>query len=158
MKQQEDSHKIGMKHLAVIMDGNGRWAERRKHARIFGHVQGAKKARSLIQYCSQLKLPFLSLFVLSTENILRPELEIKGLKKLLEKVFVKNSEFLIREQIKLHIIGDLSIFSSKLRYLCNSLCERTKNHQGLNLIVALNYGGRQEILNAIQDIAKGNQT
>ena len=136
------------------MDGNGRWAEKHKHIRIFGHVQGAKRALSLIRHCSRIKLPFLSLFALSTENTLRPKEEFDSLKKLLEKAFLKHSSLMMKEQIKLHIIGDLSIFSSKLQNLCKRFCEQTKNHQGLNLIVALNYGGRQEILKAIQKIAE----
>ena len=148
------SQKQNLKHLAVIMDGNGRWAEKHNHGRIFGHVQGAKKARSIIHYCSQIKLPYLSLFTLSTENILRPKQEIVGLKNLLEKVFLEHSDLLMKEQIKLQTLGDLSVFSSKLQDLCKQLCEKTKNHQGLNLIVALNYGGRQEILKAVQKIAK----
>lgn len=135
------------------MDGNGRWAKKHNHSRIFGHVRGAKRTRWMIQYCSQLKLPFLSVFALSSENTLRPKTEVKSLKNLLEKVFLKHSELLMKEQIKLHIIGDLSIFSPQLRNLCKTLCEQTKNHQGLQLIVALNYGGRQEILQAVQKVA-----
>ena len=113
-----------------------------------------KTARSIIQYCSQLKLPFLSLFALSAENILRPKNEVQALTSLLEKVFIQHSHFLIQEQIKLHILGYLTVFSSKLRNLCEKLCEETKNHQGLNLIVALNYSGRQEIVQAFKKAAK----
>ena len=144
-----------LKHLAVIMDGNGRWAKNHNHKRIFGHVQGVKTTRRIIQHCSQIQLPFLSLFALSTENIERPKTEVKGLKNLLAKVFFKHSDLLMKEQIKLHILGDLSVFSSPLQNLCKKLCDKTKDHQGLNLIVALNYGGRQEILKAVQEIAKG---
>jgi len=143
-----------IKHLAVIMDGNGRWARKHRHRRLFGHVQGAKTSRWLIQHCSQLRIPFLSLFALSTENINRPAIEIKSLTNLLEKVFLKHSPLLMKEKIKLHILGDLSVFPSHLQNLCYKLCQQTKDHQGLNLIVALNYGGRQEILQAVQKIAK----
>ena len=142
-----------LKHLAVIMDGNGRWAEQHNHNRIFGHVRGAKTTRWLIQHCSQIQLPFLSVFALSTENINRPSTEVKSLKKLLEKIFLNHSDLLMKEQIQLHILGDLSIFSPHLQDLCKTLCEKTKNHKGLNLIVALNYGGRQEILKSVQKIA-----
>ena len=143
-----------LKHLAIIMDGNGRWAERHQRRRIFGHVRGARTARSIIQYCSQLKLPVLSLFALSAENILRPKNEVKALTNLLEKVFVQHSHLLIQEQIKLNILGDLTVFSSKLKNLCKKLCEKTQNHQGLNLIVALNYSGRQEIVQAFKKVVK----
>lgn len=143
-----------LNHLAVIMDGNGRWAEKHKHRRLFGHVQGAKTSRWLIQHCSQLGIPFLSLFALSTENITRPAIEIKSLTNLLKKVFLKHSYLLMKKQIRLHILGDISVFPSHLQNLCHKLCQQTKDHQGLNLIVALNYGGRQEILQAVQKIAK----
>ncbi len=143
-----------LKHLAVIMDGNGRWAKSRKHSRLFGHVRGAKTSHWLIQHCSQLKIPFLSLFALSTENIKRPSVEVKSLKNLLEKIFLKRSHILMKEQIKLHILGDLSIFSPSLQILCRKLCQQTKDHQGLSLIVALNYGGRQEILQGVKKMAQ----
>ena len=134
------------------MDGNGRWAEKRNHNRVFGHLQGAKKALSIIKYCSQIGLPFLSLFALSTENVQRPKKELEALTNLLEKVFFKYSNWLIQEKIKLHILGETGIFSNQLQTFCKDLCEKTKNHTGLNLIIALNYGGRQEILKAFQKI------
>lgn len=132
------------------MDGNGRWAKKHSHRRIFGHVRGAKTSRRIIQYCSQIRLPYLSVFALSTENIRRPPEEVKALKKLLERMFLKHSDLLKKEQIRLHLLGDLSVFSENLQSLFRRLCEETKDHQGLNLIVALNYGGRQEILLALQ--------
>ncbi len=139
------------------MDGNGRWAEKQRHSRIFGHVRGAKTAQTIIKYCSQIQLPFLSLFTLSAENIFRPKEEVKNLTRLLKKVFVQRTDLLLEEQIQLNILGDLSIFSSDLRELCLSLCKKTKKHKGLRLIVALNYGGRQEILQAVQKIAQAVQ-
>ena len=154
METQNNLKKTNIKHLAVIMDGNRRWAKKKNHKRIFGHVRGAKKARNLIHYCSQLQIPFLSLFTLSPENVLRPKTEINSLQSLLEKALIKHSDLLIKEKIKLNILGDLSVFSSHLQNLCRGLCEKTKNHEGLNLIMALNYGGRQEILTAVQSISK----
>ena len=136
------------------MDGNGRWAKSKRHSRFFGHVKGAKKAQWLVEVCSQLKLPCLTLFALSTENLSRPHAEIKALQKLLEKVFLKHSDFLIKKQIKLNFLGDLSVFPSRLKNLCQNLCDKTKNNQGLNLILALNYGGKQEILQAFQKMAE----
>lgn len=137
------------------MDGNGRWAESKNHKRFFGHVKGAKKAQWVVDICSQLNLPCLSLFALSTENFLsRPKTEISALQRLLKKVFLKHSDFLMKRQIKLSFLGDLSVFSSSLQNLCQDLSEKTKDNSGLNLIVALNYGGRQEILQAFQKLAK----
>lgn len=139
-----------LKHLAVIMDGNGRWAHKHKHNRAFGHIKGAQTTRQIIQYCADLKIPYLSLFALSTENMQRPQTELKVLKKILTKSFSKQASLLKTKQIRLHILGDLSIFSEYLQKLSRQLCEETKNHQGLNLILALNYGGRLEILQALQ--------
>ena len=136
------------------MDGNGRWAKSKNHSRLFGHIKGAKKAQWIVEACSQLNLPYLSLFALSTENLSRPRSEIITLQKLMEKIFLKRADFFIEKQIKLSFLGDLSIFSSQLQNLCQMLCEKTKSNQGLNLIVALNYGGRQEILQAFQKLAK----
>ena len=137
------------------MDGNGRWAKSKNHRRFFGHVRGAKTARRIVEICSQLKLPYLSLFALSTENFLsRPKTEISTLQSLLERVFLKHSDFLMKRQIKLNFLGDLSVLSPSLQKLCQSLCEKTKNNSGLNLILALNYGGRQEILQAFKKLAK----
>lgn len=144
----------GLKHVACVMDGNGRWAKKQNRTRYYGHVCGAKRARSLIQYCSRIQLPYLSLFVLSTENLLRPKNEVQSLIQLLEKLFIKQADFLIKSQIKLHIIGNLSVFSKNLQNLCLDLCEKTKNNQGLNLIIALNYGGKQEILEGVKNLVK----
>ena len=148
------SRKIPLDHLSVIMDGNGRWAEKRGHSRIFGHVQGAKTARSLIKTCARRGLPFLSLFALSAENIFRPPAEVTALQKLLEKLFLQRASLLQEEQIRLRVIGDVSVFPLSLRNLINRLCEQTKRHKGLNLVVALNYGGRQEIIQAVKKTAE----
>ena len=145
------------------MDGNGRWAESRRHGRFFGHARGAKRARWLVELCSQLKLPYLSLFALSTENFLsRPQTEIFALQKLLERVLLKHSDFLMEKEIRLNFLGDLSVFPSSLKNLCESLRQKTKNNPGLNLILALNYGGRWEIVKAfknwIEKIKENSQT
>ena len=137
------------------MDGNGRWAKSKKHRRLFGHVKGAKQAQKIVRLCSDLKIPYLSLFALSTENFLsRPKAEVSSLEKLLERVLFKQSDFLMKRQIKIHFIGELSVFSSSLQSLCKSLYEKTKNNKGLNLILALNYGGRQEVVKAFKNLAE----
>lgn len=137
------------------MDGNGRWAKSKNHRRLFGHVKGTKKAQWMVKICSHLKLPYLSLFVLSTENFLsRPQSEISALQKILQKGFLKYSDFLMEENIKLNFLGDLSVFSSSLQSLCKSLSEKTKKNSGLNLILALNYGGRQEVLQAFKKLSE----
>ncbi len=149
-----------LKHLAIIMDGNGRWAHQRNHKRLFGHVKGAKTAQSIISKCSKLKIPYLSLFTLSTENTLRPKSEIQSLLKLFEKIFLKHAQFLIENDIRLHVLGNVSFFPSKLQKYLEIMKEKTKNNKGLNLILALNYGGRQEIVSGakrlVQEIQDGN--
>lgn len=142
-----------LRHLALIMDGNGRWALKQGRKRIFGHIQGLKVAKAIIPYCSQKGLPFLSLFALSAENIHRPSKEVQGLTGLLKKALLSHSKILLKEKIKLSFIGDLSVFSSDLRDICETLCEQTKEHRGMNLILALNYGGRNEICQAVRSLA-----
>ena len=153
MSSVPSSSSPALRHLALIMDGNGRWALKRGRKRIFGHIQGLKAAKAIIPYCSQKGIAFLSLFALSAENIQRPAREVQGLKNLLKKALLAHSKLLMQERIKLHIIGDLSVFSSDLKEICQKLCEQTREHRGMNLILALNYSGRNEISQVIRDIA-----
>ena len=139
-----------LNHLAVIMDGNGTWAKSKKHQRFFGHVKGVKSSLEIIKHCSKIKIPFLSLFVLSAENLYRPRAEVENLFKLLEKTFKKHSFFLFQEDIRLFFIGDLLGLPSSIQKLLKQFEEKTKKHRGLKLIVALNYGGQQEILTAFK--------
>ena len=141
-------------HLAVIMDGNGRWAKNRKHHRIFGHVKGATKAKELVEICSQKKLPFLTLFTFSRENTLRPKEEVLVLFRLLEKALLKHASLLEKLQIRFHTLGDISYFPDKISDFLKFLKEKTKKYKGLNLILALNYGGQQEILNGVKELAQ----
>jgi len=143
-----------LKHLAIIMDGNGTWAELKKHRRFFGHVKGVNSSLAIIRHCSKIKIPYLSLFALSTENLYRPQSEVETLFKLLEKTFKKHSSFLFQKSIRLSFIGDLLALPPSLQKLCKQFEEETKSHQGLNLIIALNYGGQQEILRAFKQTYK----
>ena len=139
-----------LRHIAIIMDGNGGWALNRNHHRVFGHIQGMKASLKVIEHCSQIKLAHLSLFALSTENLNRSSVEVENLKKLLRKAFQKYSAILFQHQIRFHTLGDLSVFPKDLQKQCKNLQHQTQSHQGLNLIIALNYGGQQEILKAFQ--------
>ena len=141
-----------LNHLAVIMDGNGRWAKKRSHHRIFGHIRGAWRAKELVETCSQKKIPFLTLFAFSQENSQRPAKEIIALFRLFEKALLRHSSILKKHQIKLHILGNVSFFTDKIIRSLESLKEQTKNHKGLNLILALNYGGQQEILSGVKKL------
>lgn len=135
------------------MDGNGRWAKKRSHHRIFGHIRGAWRAKELVKICSQKKIPFLTLFAFSQENSQRPGKEILALFRLFEKALLRHSSLLKKHQIKLHILGDISFFTDRIVKSLESLKEQTKNHKGLNLILALNYGGQQEILSSVRKLA-----
>jgi len=138
------------KHLAIIMDGNGTWAKKRHHRRVFGHIRGLKTALRIIKHCSQIQIPFLSLFTLSKENFNRPAEEIELLIKLLDKAFDKYIPFLFQNQIRFCPLGDISVFSKDLREKLIQSQNQTEKHKGLNLILALNYGGRQEIIQAFR--------
>lgn len=136
------------------MDGNGRWAQNRNHHRIFGHVRGAKKARELVETCSQKKISFLTLFTFSRENAQRPKEEVFVLFRLLEKALLKHSSLLKKLKIRLHTLGNISYFPDKISESLKSLKAETKHHKGLNLILALNYGGQQEILNGVKELSQ----
>ena len=139
------------------MDGNGRWAQQRNQGRIYGHREGVKAAQQIILKCVELKISYLSLFTLSTENTLRPRLEVEALLDLFEKLVFQYASFLNQHDIRLHILGDCSLFSQKVQKQIETLKETTKSHKGLNLIVALNYGGRQEILQGVKNLLKHSE-
>ena len=141
-----------LNHLAVIMDGNGRWARQRGHHRIFGHIKGSWRAKELVVACSEKKIPFLTLFTFSQENSQRPKKEIGALFRILEKALLRHSSILKKHRIRLHILGNVSFFTDKIIRSLESLKEQTKNHKGLNLILALNYGGQQEILSGVKTL------
>lgn len=143
-----------LKHLAIIMDGNGRWAARRGKARAFGHAEGAEAAARIIRLCAKKKIPFLSLFALSAENTRRPKRELSGLNRLFERIFLKRASLLMEEGLRLHTLGDISFFPEKTQSLIKSLRQKTAGHRGMSLILALNYGGRQEMALAARRIAR----
>lgn len=134
------------------MDGNGRWAKKRKHQPIFGHAEGAKTAKKIILECNQLKISYLSLFTLSTENIFRQDMELSFLVRLLERLLHRDSIFLIKENIQLSTLGDLSFFSSKIQNLLQEIKDKTSSNTGMNVILALNYGGQQEIVAGVKNL------
>lgn len=143
----------GLRHLAVIMDGNGRWARSRGHGRVFGHVRGARRARDLVKACSERKIPFLTLFAFSHENLARPPEEVISLFRLLERALLRHAAFLKELDIRLCVMGALSPLPSKTQRFLTRLMEETSGHKGLCLILALNYGARQEIAQAARALA-----
>jgi undecaprenyl diphosphate synthase len=143
-------------HIAIIMDGNGRWAERRGLSRIEGHQAGVKNLRPVIEYFNQLKLKYLTVYGFSTENWKRPQEEISGLLNLLEETIDKETNNLHHKGVKIRHLGRLDELPPSLQQAINKAVELTKNNTGMAFSFAFNYGGRSEILDAVrQAIAEG---
>ena len=137
------------KHIAVIMDGNGRWAKKRFMPRISGHKKGLESVRMVITQCQKLNIPFLTLFAFSTENWLRPSQEVNFLMSLFQESIKKESSALIKHNVRFKLIGDRKPFPKKLTDKIKELEKLTEKNTGLTLSVAINYGGRWDIVNAV---------
>ena len=147
-----DKQKKLPNHIAIIMDGNGRWAKQRNKNRIYGHNKAKKSVKECVEYCVEHKIKFLSLFTFSTENWNRPKLEVKALMKLLNIVIKDEINNLIQQNIKVKIIGDLNKIPEKTAINLKKSIDKTKNNSGLTLILAINYSGKWDILNATKKI------
>ena len=147
-----DKQKKLPNHIAIIMDGNGRWAKQRNKNRIYGHNQAKKSVKECVEYCVEHKIKFLSLFTFSTENWNRPKLEVKALMKLLNIVIKDEINNLIQQNIKVKVIGDLNKIPEKTAINLKKSIDKTKNNSGLTLILAINYSGKWDILNATKKI------
>ena len=147
-----DKQKKLPNHIAIIMDGNGRWAKQRNKNRIYGHNQAKKSVKECVEYCVKHKIKFLSLFTFSTENWNRPKLEVKALMKLLNIVLKEEINHLIKQNIKVKVIGDISKIPEKTEMNLKKAIDKTKNNSGLTLILAINYSGKWDILNATKKI------
>ena len=142
------------KHLAIIMDGNGRWAKQQGKQRIFGHEKGAKIVREIIQEASQLGIPYLTLYAFSTENWNRPKLEVEALMHLLSRYLQKEVAIMQKNNIRLNAIGDLESLPSKVRKELYKAMEQTKDNTSTTVSLALAYGGQQELLQMTQQLAR----
>ncbi len=142
------------KHVAIIMDGNGRWAKSRNQPRIFGHKAGVKTVRRITELAGELNLSTLTLYTFSSENWKRPKLEVSALMNLLLETITKEVDDLHRNNVKLTVIGDLDSMPAGPRQGMLDGVVRTAANTGLNLNLALNYGGRQEIMHAVRGIAQ----
>lgn len=140
-------------HLAIIMDGNGRWAKLKGKNRTDGHKEGAKIVRSVTQWCADKHIPYLTLYAFSTENWKRPKIEIDFLMKLLEKYLEDERDVYIKNHIRFRVIGDISVFSTRLKNAILELEHCTQNHMNLTQILALNYGAHDEIARAFKKLA-----
>ena len=143
-----------IKHVAIIMDGNGRWGLKHKNSRNAGHRKGLDSVESIIRECINCKINYLTLFTFSTENWKRPEKEIDFLFSLLENFLLNKIDNLMKNQIKLNFIGNRNKFSIKLRKIISSAETKTKNYKKLQINIALNYGSKDEIVNAVNNAKK----
>jgi len=143
------------RHVAFIMDGNGRWARRRGYRRFRGHEQGAEALRKVTRYCRRIGIPEVTFFALSTENFLRrPALEVHFLLRLLKDYVISERAELVENDIRLKTIGHTEAFPADVRAEIAETERLTREHQGMVLRLALNYGGRQEILDAVRAFAR----
>jgi undecaprenyl diphosphate synthase len=149
-----DSSSRTPRHIAIIMDGNGRWARARMLPRQAGHRAGTENLRRIIEACIDLGIHILTVYAFSTENWGRPEREVRGLMNILEDVIDRELQDLHAQGVQLRHIGDLTALSERLQDKVRSAVELTKDNDRLILNVAWNYGGRQEIIHAAREIVK----
>lgn len=145
-----------LKHLAIIMDGNGRWAKKRGLMRTKGHESGAKVVEDVCEFCIKEGVSTLSLYAFSTENWSRPENEVKFLMVLLLKFLVSKQEIFVKNNIKFRAIGDMTPFSRELKEEISNLSDLTKDNSKLKLNLAINYGAKDEILRAFSKLKERN--
>ena len=148
--------KNSINHLAIIMDGNGRWAKQKNHPRAFGHEIGAQTAKKIINDSVKKEIPHLTLYTFSKENWSRPKEEIDMLMVLLSTMLEKETENMLRNNIRFNIVGKIEDLPDKTRDWVLSTIEKTKNNTGLILTLALSYGGRQEIVDAFNSLIKSD--
>jgi len=145
-------------HIAIIMDGNGRWARERSLPRIAGHREGINSVREITQLCGEIGVKHLTLYTFSTENWQRPKAEVSALMTLLLKTINKEVKELHKNNVKFTVIGDLAMLPRSTRKGLQDGIELTQGNGGLNLCLALNYGSRQEMIDAIQSLASKVQS
>lgn len=149
----------GPRHVAIIMDGNGRWAQARGRPRLFGHHAGAKRVREVVEACPDLGVKYLTIFAFSTENWKRTQTEVAGLMSLFRRYISKEMKALATRNVRVRFIGDRVRLDAKLVKLMDELEVETAGNDGTHLTIALNYGGRDEVARATrrlaQDVAAG---
>ena len=142
------------RHVAIIMDGNGRWAAKRALPRSAGHAAGAETFRRIATYCKDIGIEYLTVYAFSTENWKRPDDEVGTIMELLEKYLYESLEKMERDRVKMRFFGDVSVLSPKLQKLIAETAELSQRFQGVQVNICLNYGGRDEILRAAGDYAR----
>jgi len=156
LKEEINKEKIPQ-HIAIIMDGNGRWAKQRGTQRVFGHKNGVKAVRAATEAAAELGVKYLTLYAFSTENWNRPKLEVDALMSLLIGTINSETDELIKNNIRLGTIGDMTSLPKSVQDKLNEAINRTSVCKGMNLILALSYSSRSEILRAVQKIIHDDQ-
>ncbi len=141
------------RHIAIIMDGNGRWAQEKGEDRLFGHLHGVESVRNIVEGCAELGIEYLTLYAFSTENWDRPANEVSGLMEILVDTIRKEVPTLNKNNIKLHVIGDLNMLPQNAKNALSEALQETSINMGLNLVMALSYSSRWELVNAVKNIA-----
>lgn len=145
---------MSLKHIAIIMDGNGRWAKKRHLPRLLGHRAGVKAVERTVRAAADFGIPYLSLYAFSTENWKRPQTEVKGLMSLFRYYINKKVLELVKEDVRLRFAGRTKELPKDIQEIIHEAENETEKGQRLQLIVCLNYGGRQEIVDAVQKLLK----
>src|ERR1700759_4343820 len=153
LKASIDLHNLP-KHIAIIMDGNGRWAQEKGQDRLFGHFHGVESVRDIVEGCAELGIGYLTLYAFSTENWDRPAYEVTGLMELLVETIRKEVETLNKNNIRLHVIGDMTMLPEYASLELKEALELTAANTGLRLIMALSYSSRWELTEAVKSLAK----
>lgn len=141
------------KHVAIIMDGNGRWAKSRGKERTFGHKHAIQAVRNAVNACNEIHIPYLTLYTFSSENWNRPDDEVSTLMGLISETLLLEAEDIFSKGLRMHIIGDIKKLPELVQEQLNQLVEITKHNDRGNLILALSYGSQKEILNAVKEIS-----
>jgi len=150
------------KHVAIIMDGNGRWAERRGHTRVFGHIRGSARIKGVIREADKIGIRALTLYAFSTENWSRPEAELEVIWKLFVKYLTREIDELDRNNVRLHVLGEVERLSPEIRSVLDPSIQRLSKNTGLQLSFAISYGSRRELVRAARlfasDCASGKKS
>ena len=147
-----------LEHVAIIMDGNGRWAENKGKPRLFGHQAGARRVREIVESCPDLGIKYLTIFAFSTENWKRTQIEVSGLMKLFKRYIYKETKPLIDAGVRVRFIGDRVRLEASLVKLMDQLENLTRENTEVNLTIAINYGGRDEVARAAKRMARDVQS
>lgn len=141
------------RHIAIIMDGNGRWAQRRGYPRVWGHIRGSAKVKAIVRKASNMGVKVLTLYAFSTENWSRPQNELDVLWKLLKKYLIQEADELDRENVRIRVIGEIDRLSKDVRDVLDPIVERLSKNTGLQLVFAISYGSHKELAHAAQNFA-----